>query len=174
RQKSLLLARASVPICIKIISSTINKGDTVKTTSTLILGAALAGREKNDLMVDLDSQCTLSLAAGGSTSGHHIGELLLGEVSFEQVVQQRPTFDLLPASRTLLSFEYRINAEPDSGFFLRDTLQARRYDYVVIDCPPSLGSLTINALVASVYFLVPLQDENFAYAGLDAILQLTT
>ena len=82
--------------------------------------------------------------------------------------------DLLPSSRLLLSFEYRLNIEPDSGYFLKEQLEGKEYDYVLIDCPPSLGTFTINALVASNYFIVPIQGENFAYVGLDEILQLCT
>ncbi|GAB3163038.1 ParA family protein [Telluribacter humicola] len=159
---------------MKVISITNNKGGTGKTTTSYNLGAALANRNHKVLLIDLDAQCNLTIATGTSTTGRHIGELLLGEASFDDVVVKKDLFDLLPAHRMLLSFEYRINTEPDSGFFLAENLEGKEYDFVIIDCPPSLGSLTVNALVASDFFVVPMQGENFAYVGLDEILQLTT
>lgn len=158
---------------MKIISITNNKGGTGKTTTTLNLGAALNSVGKKVLLIDLDAQCNLSVAAGANTAGKHIGELLLGETDFESVVIRKQNFDILPANRTLLSFEYRINSEPDSGYFLQEQLEGKNYDFVLIDCPPSLGSLTVNSLVASDIFIVPMQGENFAYVGLDEILQLS-
>ncbi|WP_247235635.1 ParA family protein [Telluribacter sp. SYSU D00476] len=158
---------------MKVISITNNKGGTGKTTTSYNLGAALANRNHKVLLIDLDAQCNLTIAAGVPTTGRHIGELLLGEAGFDEVVVKKDGFDLLPAHRMLLSYEYRINTEPDSGFFLSENLEGKDYDFVIIDCPPSLGSLTVNALVASDYFVVPMQGENFAYVGLDEILQLT-
>jgi chromosome partitioning protein len=155
------------------IAVTNNKGGTGKTTTTLNLGVALARRGFRVLLVDLDSQCNLSLSAGTTRSAHHIGELLLGEATWEQtLVKNTVNPDLLPSSRMLLAFEYRLNTEPDSGYFLLEQLQEREYDYVLVDCPPSLGALTMCAMVAADWFIVPMQGENFAYIGLDEILQL--
>lgn len=158
---------------MKVISITNNKGGTGKTTTTLNLSAALSSIGKKVLLIDLDAQCNLSVAAGANTTGKHIGELLLSETDFKSVVIQKPNFDIIPANRSLLSYEYRINSEPDSGYFLQEQLENCDYDFVLIDCPPSLGSLTVNALVASDFFIVPMQGENFAYVGLDEILQLS-
>lgn len=157
---------------MKVFSITNNKGGTGKTTTTLNLGAALAQKGYKVLLIDLDAQCNLSIALGVKSNLHHIGELLVGEISFEKTLIKGEKMDILPSSRLLLSFEYRINMEPDSGYFLKEQLEEKQYDYVLIDCPPSLGSLTVNALVASDYFIVPIQGENFAYVGLDEILQL--
>jgi chromosome partitioning protein len=158
---------------MKVFSITNNKGGTGKTTTTLNLGAALAQKGFKVLLIDLDAQCNLSIAAGFKNNQHHIGELLVGEATFEETIVRGEHMDLLPSSRLLLSFEYRLNVEPDSGYFLKEQLEGKEYDYVLIDCPPSLGTFTINALVASNYFIVPIQGENFAYVGLDEILQLT-
>lgn len=159
---------------MKVISITNNKGGTGKTTTTLNLSAALSQKGNKVLLIDLDAQCNLSVASGASTTGRHIGELLVGETDFDAAVIKKTNFDIIPASRQLLSYEYRINAEPDSGYFLQEQLEGKNYDFVLIDCPPSLGSLTVNALVASDFFIVPMQGENFAYVGLDEILQLCT
>lgn len=159
---------------MKVISITNNKGGTGKTTTTLNLGAALLNKGYKVLLIDLDAQCNLSVATGTNINGKHIGELLLGETNFEDALIKRENFDIIPASRFLLSYEYRINAEPDSGYFLQEQLENKDYDFVLIDCPPSLGSLTVNSLVASDIFIVPMQGENFAYVGLDEILQLST
>jgi chromosome partitioning protein len=80
--------------------------------------------------------------------------------------------DILPSSDTLLSYEYSINNEAGGEYLLKEVLESKEYDYILIDTPPSLGSLTINALVASNYYIVPMQGENFAYVGLDRILQI--
>ena len=157
---------------MKVFSITNNKGGTGKTTTTLNLGAALAEKGFKVLLIDLDAQCNLSIASGVKTNSHHIGELLVGEATFEEILITGKKIDILPSSRLLLSFEYRLNVEPDSGYFLKEQLEGKNYDYVLIDCPPSLGTLTINALVASNLFIVPIQGENFAYVGLDEILQL--
>ena len=159
---------------MKTIAITNNKGGTSKTTTSLNLGAALKNAGYKVLGIDLDSQCNLTLGTGVQPAGYHAGTLLLGESTFEQTLQQTSSFDLIPSSKTLLSYEYRINTEPDSAFFLKDSLFGKGYDYVIIDCPPSLGALTINALVASDYFIIPMQGENFAYVGLNEILALTS
>ena len=153
------------------IAITNNKGGTGKTTTALNLGASLARRGFRVLLVDLDAQFNLGMAAGCRHSVHHVGELLLGESTWEETIVRGTQLDLLPASRTLLSYEHRLNMEPDSGYLLREQLESRPYDYVVIDCPPSLSALTFGALGAAQWFLVPMQGENFAYVGLDEILQ---
>ncbi len=158
----------SYPITLAVTN---NKGGTGKTTTSLNLGAALARRGFKVLLIDLDSQCNLGLAAGCRQAPHHIGQLLLGEATWEQTLVKGETVDLLPSSRTLLSYEHQLNMEPDSGYLLREQLEGRSYDYVVIDCPPSLGALTFGALGAANWFVVPMQGENFAYVGLDEILQ---
>ncbi|RAJ93011.1 chromosome partitioning protein [Larkinella arboricola] len=153
------------------VAVTNNKGGTGKTTTTLNLGAALAKQGFRVLLVDLDAQCNLGLAAGCRQAPHHVGELLLGEASWEETLVKGQNIDLLPSSRLLLSYEHQLNMEPDSGYLLREQLEGRPYDYVIIDCPPSLGALTFGALGAANWFIVPMQGENFAYVGLDEILQ---
>ncbi len=157
----------------RTVSITNNKGGTSKTTTALNLGAALKRAGHRVLAIDLDAQCNLTLGAGHMPGNAHAGTFLLGETSFEETLVETESFDLIPSHKTLLSYEYRINTEPDSAFFLKDYLFNKQYDFIVIDCPPSLGALTVNALVASDFYLIPMQGENFAYVGLNEILQLT-
>ena len=159
---------------MRTFSITNNKGGTSKTTTALNLSAALCLKGYKVLAIDLDSQCNLTLGVGHTPGAHHAGTMLLGESNFEESVVKTDSFDLIPSHKTLLSYEYRINTEPDSAFFLKDSLFGKGYDYIIIDCPPSLGALTVNALVASDYFIIPMQGENFAYVGLNEILQLTS
>jgi len=158
----------------RTISITNNKGGTSKTTTSLNLGAALQNAGFKVLAIDLDSQCNLTLGAGHTPGIAHAGSWLLGESLFTDTLVKTDSFDLMPSHNTLLSYEYRINSEPDSAFFLKDALVGKAYDFVIIDCPPSLGALTVNALVASDLYLIPMQGENFAYVGLNEILQLTS
>ncbi len=153
------------------VAVTNNKGGTGKTTTSLNLGASLARKGFKVLLIDLDAQCNLGLAAGCRQSPHHVGQLLLEEATWEETLVRGERIDLLPSSRMLLSYEHQLNMEPDSGYLLREQLEGRPYDYVVIDCPPSLGALTFGALGAANWFVVPMQGENFAYVGLDEILQ---
>jgi chromosome partitioning protein len=144
---------------MKVFSITNNKGGTGKTTTTLNLGAALAHKGFRVLLIDLDAQCNLSIALGVKNNVNHIGELLVGESTFEETLIKKDKIDILPSSRLLLSFEYRINMEPDSGYFLQEQLEGKDYDYVLIDCPPSLGSLTVKMHLWQVIILLYLFKE---------------
>lgn len=160
------------------IAVTNNKGGTGKTTTTLNLAAAFAGWGYRVLAIDLDSQCNLSNALNVGEQKNHVGTLLTANRRFLDsvcAVGAAPyQMELLPSSETLLNYEYFINSEPDGQFFLKNALDEvqSRYDYAFIDCAPSLGALTINALVAANYYLIPMQAENFAYRGLHRILSL--
>lgn len=155
-----------------IISVINNKGGTGKTTTVLNLGAALQRRRKRVLLVDLDSQCNLSSSLGISMPPHGVGEVLLGEASLEASLHSVAKMSILPANDRLLECEYRLNNEPGREFMLRESLAEvqEQYDFILMDCPPSLGTLAINSLVAADRYLVPMQAENFAFIGLDRIL----
>ncbi len=158
----------------RILSVINNKGGTGKTTTVLNLGAALQRRRQRVLLVDLDSQCNLSSSLGVNRPAAGIGELLTGATSFDDTIAHAGKMDLLPANEQLLDCEFRLNGEPGREFVLREVLSAvaERYDYILIDCPPSLGTLAINSLVAADRYIVPMQAENFAFIGLDRILSL--
>ncbi len=156
----------------KTISIINNKGGTGKTTTVLNLGAALKNMGHKVLLIDLDTQSNLTHALHIKGNNKHIGEVLLNKCSFKDAIQQVEGIDIIPSNNNLLDFEYLINNEPGREFLLREALaKTNSYDYVLMDCPPSMGTLSVNSLVAANSYIVPMQAENFAFIGLDRILQ---
>jgi chromosome partitioning protein len=158
------------------IISVINyKGGTGKTTTALNFGAALVKKRKRVLLVDFDSQCNLSLSKGLKKPEKHIGEVLTKKATVDESIQKLNGLSILPSADNLLDYEFSISNEPGREFIAREFLESvkENYDYIIIDCPPSLGLLSINSLVAADYFIVPMQTENFAFIGLDNIMSAT-
>lgn len=158
-----------------IISIINNKGGTGKTTTTLNLGTALAKLNYKVLLIDFDSQSNLTTALGVNKVENHIGKLLLKDATIDETIIPLDNVSLIPSTNYLLDYEYRINNEPGREFLLKETLEQiqSRFDYILIDCAPSLGTFAISSLVAADYYLVPMQAENFAFIGLDKIIQIT-
>jgi chromosome partitioning protein len=158
------------------IISVINyKGGTGKTTTALNFGAALAKKRKKVLLLDFDSQCNLSLSKGLKQPDRHIGNVLAKKATIAESVYKIEKLSIVPSTENLLDYEFAISNEPGREFIAREFLQPAKeqYDYIIIDCPPSLGLLSINSLVAADYFIVPMQTENFAFIGLDNIMTAT-
>ncbi len=156
----------------KAISIINNKGGTGKTTTTLNLGAALQKIGKKVLLIDLDSQCNLSNAFNIQNPTEHIGNVMLSKSELSDAIINVNNIDIVPSVTNLLEFEYMINNEPGREYLLKEVLDKNNhYDYVIMDCPPSLGTLAINSLVAADSYIVPMQAENFAFQGLDRILE---
>lgn len=158
-----------------IISIINYKGGTGKTTTALNFGAALAKKRKKVLLLDFDSQCNLSLSKGLKSPEKHIGQVLAKKANIEDTIYKLDTFSIVPSVENLLDYEFAISNEPGREFIAREFLQPLndKFDYIIIDCPPSLGLLSINSLVAANYFIVPMQTENFAFIGLDNIMTAT-
>jgi chromosome partitioning protein len=158
-----------------IISIINYKGGTGKTTTTLNFGAALAKKKKKVLLIDFDSQCNLSLSKGFKKPEKHIGNVLQKKAGIKESLYDVGIFSIVPSIENLLDFEFAISNEPGREFIAREFLQSVQddFDYIIIDCPPSLGLLSINSLVAADYFIVPMQTENFAFIGLDNIMSAT-
>ena len=154
------------------------KGGVGKTTTAINLATALAAIGWKVLLVDLDPQGNASTGLGISQAmrRHSSYDVLLGEVNIEDaaVATRVPRLDLLPATVDLSGAEVEMVALSDRTHRLEQAFSEApegRWDIVMLDCPPSLGLLTINALVAARHLLVPLQCEFFALEGLSQLLQ---
>ncbi len=161
----------------KIICIANQKGGVGKTTTAINLSASLAAAERKTLLVDCDSQ-------GNATSGmgierdmigkQNLYHALIGRVSLKEVIvgTQLPHLDMAPANQDLIGIEVEFIHLAEREKKLRSLFHQldTAYDFIIIDCPPSLGFLTVNALVASDYLIIPLQCEYFAMEGLGYLL----
>ena len=164
-------------IC-KIMSMANQKGGVGKTTTAINLSASLAAAEKKTLLIDCDPQ-------GNATSGMGIDDAAIRDKNlYHCLIRNRPLrevivgtqiphLDLVPANQDLVGVELEFISLEEREKRLRNLLRDLKtaYDYILIDCPPSLGFLTLNALVASDYLIVPLQCEYFAMEGLGHLLK---
>jgi chromosome partitioning protein len=162
----------------KIISMVNQKGGVGKTTSSINLAACLAVAEKRSLLIDLDPQGNASVGVGlekNSFINANIYHSIIGETTLEETIYKTelPYFDICPSDNNLIGAEIELVSEfaRESKLKLAFEPVLNKYDYIIIDCPPSLGLLTINALNASTSFIVPLQTEYFAMEGMAQLLK---
>ena len=162
----------------KIISVTNQKGGVGKTTSAINLGAALGAAGYTVLIIDIDPQGNASTGLGIEPEQRELTtyDLLLDGVPASSVIQATDftNLSIAPSNTDLSSADVELLANEQRVFLMQKALQnpmVQSFDYVLIDCPPSLNLLTINALVASHSVLVPLQAEFFALEGLSQLLK---
>jgi len=167
----------------RILALANQKGGVGKTTTAINLGTALAAIGERVLVVDLDPQGNASTGLGIGQRERRVTsyDLLTGEVSGRRAVRETavPRLHIVPSTVDLSGFELEVSQERDRAFRLRRALATindgvppeERYSYILIDCPPSLNLVTVNAMAAAHAILVPLQCEFFALEGLSQLLK---
>lgn len=160
----------------QIVAVLNQKGGVGKTTTVVNVGAYLAKTGKRVLIVDFDPQ-------GNATSGLGIDKLAVEQTSYDVMFEKAGLADavvetainglyILPANANLAGAEVELVGHPQREYCLRNALASAGYDYALIDCPPSLGLLTVNALTAAHQLLVPVQAEYYALEGLGQLLSV--
>jgi chromosome partitioning protein len=153
------------------------KGGVGKTTTAINLSAALAMRGHKTVLIDLDPQAnsTMSYVERGSLSRSVFDALTDPMCAATDILMPTPVegLSILPARIGLAKLEAKLVGEMDAHFRLKDKLDpiAKTHDVIVIDCPPALGLLTVNALVAATHLLIPIQSSYFALEGTDDLLE---
>ncbi|MCX7775239.1 MAG: ParA family protein [Rectinemataceae bacterium] len=151
------------------------KGGVGKTTSAINIGASLAMQHFRTLLVDFDPQGNLTSGIGGNAGERTIYHAVTGLADIRTVIRPTsiPRLFLAPSSIDLSGATVELVDKPDRNDYLRRTLApvVEEYDFILIDCPPSLGVLTLNGLAAATEVIIPLQCEYFALEGLSLIIQ---
>lgn len=160
----------------RVIAIANQKGGVGKTTTSVNLAASIAATKRRVLLIDIDPQGNATMGCGVDKRSltRSTTEVLLGEcdITAALVPIEHSDFTLLPGNQDLVAAEVDLTAKPGGGTRLKDALTAirRLYDVVLIDCPPSLNMLTVNALVAAESVLIPMQCEYYALEGLSALI----
>lgn len=160
----------------KVISIANQKGGVGKTTTTINLSAALAEKGKRILIIDIDPQGNTSSGFGvdKNQKENTVYELILGYSTINEAIVRNviPNLDLIPSNVNLAGAEIELIDKPHKEAILKNELDfiQEDYDYILIDCPPSLNVLTVNAMVASDAVLVPIQCEFYALEGLSQLI----
>ena len=160
----------------RVIAIVNQKGGVGKTTTAVNLAAGIAMAGRNVLLIDIDPQCSATSGLGIRLTNEESStyEVILGQVSAEQALRKTmlPQLQVIGASQDLVGAEIELAGLPERENRLKSALTTLRwrYDFVLIDCPPSLGLVTLNALTACDSLLIPLQCEYYALEGLSALL----
>jgi chromosome partitioning protein len=163
----------------RVIAISNQKGGVAKSTTCAALGAALAGRGRSVLLIDCDPQSNLTIGLGfeaDDVEGSHADLYLDGATRFDDLVYETDVarLHLVPARMDLALAEKRLLANDGAELVLRRHLRplAREYDFVLCDCPPSLGALTLGALTAADEVIIPVACDYYAARGLDQLLSV--
>ncbi len=158
----------------RIIAIANQKGGVGKTTTSINLSASIAAAEQKTLLIDIDPQSNSTSGMGMQGKDFSVYHVLVGMKKVEECIQSSymPYLDILPANINLVGAEVEMVSMENRERLLRDALEkiTDQYDYIFIDCPPSLGLLTLNALTAADSVMIPVQCEYFALEGLGQLL----
>jgi chromosome partitioning protein len=167
----------TLPDMSRVIAIANQKGGVGKTTTAINLGASLAVAERRTLIIDIDPQANASSGLGldRGAASPNIYDVLVGNRPLELVTKRAihfPSLDLVPSTRDLVGAEIEMVGMPSRETVLRRALESVReeYDFVLVDCPPSLGLLTLNTLTAADSVMIPIQCEFYALEGLSQLL----
>ena len=151
------------------------KGGVGKTTSAVNLGSALADLDYRVLLIDFDAQCNLTGAVSGDLRKANIYQVVVGDIPAASAVQSTifKNLYLIPGSLDVASLSIELVNENNREYYLKTDLESLEgeYDYILLDCPPSLGLETMNALAWADYVIIPLQCEYMAMEGLNLIMR---
>jgi chromosome partitioning protein len=160
----------------RIIAIANQKGGVGKTTTCINLAASLAATKRRVLMIDIDPQGNATMGSGIDKSGLESStyDVLIGgaDIASAVVPAAEGGYMVLPSNQELSAAEIELLGQPNREFRLRDAIQkfAESFDYVLIDCPPAINMLTVNALIAADHVLIPMQCEYYALEGLSALV----
>jgi chromosome partitioning protein len=158
----------------KVIAIANQKGGVGKTTTSINLSSSLAAAEKKTLLIDIDPQSNSSSGLSIINHSPSVYEVLIGTIDINDVIinTYMPFLDMLPANINLVGAEIEmVDMENREGLLKKALVRLQKeYDYIIIDCPPSLGLLTLNALTSADSVLIPVQCEYFALEGLGQLL----
>jgi chromosome partitioning protein len=161
---------------LKILSIVNQKGGVGKTTTSINLSACLHKMKRKVLLIDLDPQSNATRGSGIDSASlkSSVNDVLLNRASIKEtiVLSEHDGYDLLPATPALTESEVSLVSKNDREFILKNILKAisSDYDYILMDCPPSLNILTVNSLVSATGVLIPVQCEFYALQGLSELL----
>lgn len=159
----------------RVIAIVNQKGGVGKTTTAINLSSALGIFEKKTLLIDFDPQGNSSSGVGIERDNPNVYEALIGAISISDVIKSSPileTLDVIPSNMDLSGAEIELVKEYSREYKLKNIVDEVRndYEYIIIDCPPSLGLLTVNALSASTDVVIPIQCEYYALEGVSQLL----
>lgn len=160
---------------IEVMAVTNQKGGVAKTTTAINLAACLSEAQRRVLLVDMDPQANATNGSGRTVPKPNASmcDLLMGDASIKECILyfEQAKYHILPANRELTTAEVGLLSESDRQYRLRNCLNqvADDYDYVLVDCPPSLNILTVNAMMAATSLIVPVQCEYYALEGLSSL-----
>jgi len=165
---------------VKILSIVNQKGGVGKTTTTINLSACLFKMKRKVLLIDLDPQSNATRGSGleAGSLKYNINDVLLDRARLEDVIvnSQYDGYDILPSTPDLTESEVSLVAREEREYILKNKLVSvsKSYDYILMDCPPSLNILTVNSLVSATGVVIPVQCEFFALQGLSELINTIT